>query len=179
MSEDVKKEAIESGVVDSQVSQDDKKGQAVPMHRFNEVISERNDLRDRVLKIESDNKQARANKLEEQGKFETLLTEERERGKSLSSKLGETETTLNSYVTDEKNRLLSKLPEEKRERYENVDVLTLRNLVDDFSQSEIQNVKKAESGTGRKTLPENPFKSMDKTEKRKNWQDILDSYSKN
>ena len=175
----MKKEAVESGVVDSQVNQDDKKGTGVPMHRFNEVISERNELRDRVSQIETDNKQARANKLEEQGKFETLLTEEREKGKSLSSKLGETEKALNSYVTDEKNRLLSKLPEDKRDRYENVDVITLRNLVDDFTQSEIKNVKKAESGTGRKALPDNPFKSMDKTEKRKNWQDILDSYSKN
>ena len=175
MSEDVKSEAIESGVVDSQVNKDDKKEPTVPLHRLNEVIKEHNDLRDAISKSKASDEQARAKTLEEQGKFETLLTEEREKGKSLSSKLGETEKTLNSYVADEKNRLLEKLPEDKRERYENVDVLTLRNLVDDFT-TEKSNLKKAESGTGRKVLPENPFKTMDKDEKRKNWNDILDSY---
>ena len=85
MSEDVKSEAIESGVVDSQVNKDDKKEPTVPLHRLNEVIKERNDLRDAISKSKACDEQARAKTLEEQGKFETLLTEEREKGKSLSS----------------------------------------------------------------------------------------------
>jgi hypothetical protein len=168
---------VENGVVDSQVSQDEKTNQ-VPMHRFNEVIAERNELRESIKAIEADKEQARAKTLEEQGKFETLLTEEREKGKAMKSKMDELESSFNSYVTDEKSRLLEKLPEEKRERYENVDVLTLRNLVNDFSSIEKPNLKKAESGTGRTSLPENPFKAMEQKEQRKNWNDIINSYKK-
>tara|TARA_B100001094_G_scaffold321769_1_gene370011 strand:- start:2156 stop:2689 length:534 start_codon:yes stop_codon:yes gene_type:complete len=177
MSENAQNEPNENGVIDSPVSKDDKKDYAVPSHRFNEVISERNKLRQEMEAFKADKEQARAKALEEQGNFETLLTEERNKNVKLGEQFNSTSEQLNSYITDEKNRLLSKLPEEKRERYEQVDVLTLRNLVDDFSV-EKQNMKKAESGTGRTTVPVNPFKEMGKNEKRKNWNDILNSYKK-
>ena len=86
MEENVKIEAQESGVSNSQVSQDDKKEQSVPIHRLNEVIKERNELRDLVKSKSDAEEQARAKTLEENGKFETLLTEEREKGKTMKSK---------------------------------------------------------------------------------------------
>ena len=178
MEENVKIEAQESGVSNSQVSQDDKKEQSVPIHRLNEVIKERNELRDLVKSKSDAEEQARAKTLEENGKFETLLTEEREKGNTMKSKYDELENSFNSYVTDEKNRLLEKLPEDKREKYGNVDVLTLRNLVDDIGSGTKTNLKPSESGTGKKVIPDNPFKNMDKDEKRKNWNDILNSYKK-
>jgi hypothetical protein len=178
MSENAHNEPIESGVIDSQVSKDDKKDYVVPIHRLNEVISERNKLREDMKALKADKEQARAKDLEDQGNFQTLLTEERQKGEVLTTKYSELESSFDSYVTDEKSRLLEKLPEEKRERYEKVDVLTLRNLVQDFSVDEKQNLKKAESGTGRKSIPSNPFKEMDKNDKRKNWNSILDSYKK-
>jgi muconolactone delta-isomerase len=94
----------------------------VPMHRFNEVIQERNELRSKMAEISSAEEEARAKSLEEQGKFETLLTEERQKGKVMAEKYTQLEDTFNSYVNGEKERLLADLPETKRERYQDVDL---------------------------------------------------------
>jgi len=176
MEENTKK-PVENGVVDSQVTEDVKMENQVPMHRFNEVIQERNELRSKMAEISSAEEEARAKSLEEQGKFETLLTEERQKGKTMAEKYTQLEDTFNSYVNGEKERLLADLPETKRERYQDVDLKTLRNLVEDLNNDKV-NMKKSEAGTGRTQLPENPFKSMDTSEKRKNWNDILQSYKK-
>jgi hypothetical protein len=70
------------------------------------------------------------------------------------------------------------LPEDKRERYIDIDVSTLRNVVEDFSDVQKANLKQAESGLQRKNLPENPFKEMEHVDRKKNWSDVINSYKK-
>ena len=125
MSEDVKVEAQEQGVKEAQDTQVVEKDNSVPISRFNEVIKERNELRSEVTNFKTDAEQARAKKLEEEGEFKTLLAEERNKSTNLGEQLNSTKEELNSYITDEKNRLLDKLPEDKRDKYKEVDLSTL------------------------------------------------------
>ena len=178
MSEDVKVEAQEQGVKEAQDTQVVEKDNSVPISRFNEVIKERNELRSEVTNFKTDAEQARAKKLEEEGEFKTLLAEERNKSTNLGEQLNSTKEELNSYITDEKNRLLDKLPEDKRDKYKEVDLSTLRNVVDDFSEVTKKNLKSSEAGLQRKNLPENPFKELSEDDQRKNWQDVVSSYGK-
>ena len=107
-----------------------------------------------------------------------MLAEERNKSTNLGEQLNSTKEELNSYITDEKNRLLDKLPEDKRDKYKEVDLSTLRNVVDDFSEVTKKNLKCSEAGLQRKSLPENPFKELSEDDQRKNWQDVISSYSK-
>lgn len=178
MEESVKIEAQGAGVNESQDTKVVEKENVVPISRLNEVIKERNELRESMTSFKQDKEQARAKKLEKEGEYQTLLAEERQKAKDLEEKFTSTSDELTRYVTDEKTRLLEKLPEEKRDKYVDVDLPTLRNLAEDLTESSKANLKQAEGGLHRKNLPENPFKEMDKVEQRKNWGDIMNSYKK-
>lgn len=178
MEENIKTEAQEQGVKEAPDTKVVEKDNSVPFSRFNEVIAERNELRQNMDKLSKEKEQARAEKLEKDGEYQTLLAEERQRAKDLEEKYNSTNETLNAYVTDEKSRLLSKLPEDKREKYESVDIGTLRNLAEDFSDSPKQNVKQADAGLQRKNLSENPFQDLSKDERKSNWSDVINSYKK-
>ena len=71
---------VENGVVDSQVSQDEKTNQ-VPMHRFNEVIAERNELRESIKSIEADKEQARAKPLKNKVSLKLCSLRNEKKGK--------------------------------------------------------------------------------------------------
>jgi hypothetical protein len=178
MEENVKIEAQEQGVKEAPDTQVVEKENSVPISRLNEVIKERNELRQSITSFEQEQEKARAEKLEKDGEYQTLLAEERQRAKELEEKFNSTNETLTRYISDEKNRLLEKLPEDKRERYIDIDVSTLRNVVEDFSDVQKANLKQAESGLQRKNLPENPFKEMEHVDRKKNWSDVLNSYKK-
>lgn len=178
MSEIENIQAAETGVNESPDSQVAKKDNSVPISRLNEVIKERNELRDKMNEYVKMEEQARAEKLEKDGEYQTLLAEERQRASQLEEKYNSTNETLTRYLTDEKNRLLDRLPESKREKYADIDVQTLRNVVDDFTEIQKPNMKEAEAGLQRKSLPDNPFKQMEHTERKKNWSDVINSYRK-
>lgn len=171
-------QAQEQGVKDTQDTQVVEKENAVPISRLNEVIREQNELRASMAKSRQSEEQARAKKLEKEGEYQTLLSEERNKNAKLEEQFNSTSQELNSYVTDEKARLLEKLPEEKRDKYVDVDLTTLRNLAEDLGVASKANLKQENAGLQRKNLPENPFKEMDKNEQRKNWGDIINSYKK-
>lgn len=178
MEENVKMEAQEQGVKEAPDNQVVEKENNVPISRLNEVIKERNELRESIAAFEKEQEKVRAEKLEKDGEYQTLLAEERQRVKDLEERYNSTNETLTRYVSDEKNRLLEKLPEDKRERYIDIDVSTLRNVVEDFTDVQKPNLKQAESGLQRKNLPENPFKEMEHADRKKNWSDVLNSYKK-
>ena len=171
-------EAQEQGVKEAEDTKVVEKENVVPISRLNEVIKERNELRASMTEFKTNEEQARAKKLEKDGEYQTLLSEERNKSAKLEEQYNSTSEQLNSYVTDEKTRLLEMLPEEKREKYVDVDLTTLRNLAEDLSESSKVNLKQENAGLQRKNLPENPFKSMEKSEQRENWNDILNSYKK-
>tara|TARA_Y100001973_G_scaffold20051_1_gene29611 strand:+ start:776 stop:1312 length:537 start_codon:yes stop_codon:yes gene_type:complete len=178
MEENIKIEAQEEGVKEPQDTKVVEKDNSVPFSRFNEVIAERNKLREDMESLNKEKELARAEKLEKDGEYQTLLAEERQKAKDLEEKYNSTNETLIRYETDERNRLLSKLPEDRREKYESVDISTLRNMIEDFGEQPKPNVKQAEAGLQRKTLSENPFKELSNEERKKDWSSVLNSYKK-
>ncbi|HCI71783.1 MAG TPA: hypothetical protein DHV30_14800 [Balneola sp.] len=178
MEENIKIEAQEEGVKEPQDTKVVEKDKSVPFSRFNEVIAERNKLREDMESLNKEKELARAEKLEKDGEYQTLLAEERQKAKDLEEKYNSTNETLTRYETDERNRLLSKLPEDRREKYESVDISTLRNMIEDFGEQPKPNVKQAEAGLQRKTLSENPFKELSNEERKKDWSSVLNSYKK-
>ena len=70
------------------------------------------------------------------------------------------------------------MPEDKREKYDSVDISTLRNMIEDFGEQPKPNVKQAEAGLQRKTLSENPFKDLKDSERRNDWSSVINSYRK-
>ncbi len=178
MEENIKIEAQEEGVKEPQDTKVVEKDNSVPFSRFNEVIAERNKLREDMESLNKEKELARAEKLEKDGEYQTLLAEERQKAKDLEEKYNSTNETLTRYETDERNRLLSKLPEDRREKYESVDISTLRNMIEDFGEQPKPNVKQAEAGLQRKTLSENPFKELSNEERKKDWSSVLNSYKK-
>ena len=178
MEENIKTQAQEEGVKEPQDTKVVEKDNSVPFSRFNEVIAERNELRNDMEALKKEKELARAEKLEKDGEYQTLLAEERQKAKELEEKYNSTNETLTRYETDERNRLLNKLPEDKREKYDSVDISTLRNMIEDFGEQPKPNVKQAEAGLQRKTLSENPFKDLKDSERRNNWSSVINSYRK-
>ena len=82
MEENIKTQAQEEGVKEPQDTKVVEKDNSVPFSRFNEVIAERNELRNDTEALKKEKELARAEKLEKDGEYQTLLAEERQRRKS-------------------------------------------------------------------------------------------------
>ena len=144
---------IEPDVKQEIVTQD---AQNVPLTRLNEVISERNNLRDQMKAFETKEEDQRRTKLQEEEKWQELNSE------------------LVKEVDSYKG--LSRLPESKREKFASVDTDVLLNIVEEFSEQDKQNPPDRK-GTVPTGTPAD-WVSMPEDQRRSNWQAILDSYIK-
>ena len=181
MSELEQNTAIEEAVKEPQVTQDEKKiEQAVPYSRFTEVVKERNQLKSKMENINLEQEEQRKNSLAEQGEYKTLLTEEQNKNVELSKQFEEISTAFNGYVTEERNALLSQIPESKREKFEKVEDLTLlRTITEEFNQKAGVNVGNVENQVSVQKFKGNPFGKLDSSnERRKSHNDLLSHYLK-
>jgi len=141
----------------------------IPRSRLNEVIDERNKLRDELKTFEHQKEEARKAKLAEAEKWQELnaeLSKEvesykpfKERWESMDAKLRED--------------ALSKLPESKREKFSNVDTDVLLDIVSEFSE------RKQNPPDRQGTIPKQKLGNihdMKQEDRKKNWSEILDSY---
>tara|TARA_R110002096_G_scaffold89751_5_gene203994 strand:+ start:4532 stop:5029 length:498 start_codon:yes stop_codon:yes gene_type:complete len=141
----------------------------VPITRLNEVISERNTLREEIQSFkESQDDQKRA-KLQEEEKWQELNTElvkEVENYKPYKDKWDSMDKKLREDA-------LARLPESKREKFSNVDTQTLLSIVDEFT------VAKENPPDRQGTVPTDKLgkvTDMSLDEKKRNWGQILESY---
>jgi len=181
MSEEMQNAAIEEAVKEPQVNKDEKKlDQAVPYSRFNEVVKERNELKSKMENINLEQEEQRKNSLAEQGEYKTLLSEEQNKNAELSKQFEEISTAFNGYVTEERNALLSQIPEGKREKFEKVEDLTiLRTISEEFNQKAGVNVGSVENQVNVQKFKGNPFGKMDSpNDRRKSHNDVLSHYLK-
>ena len=96
--------------------------------------------------INLEQEEQRKNSLAEQGEYKTLLTEEQNKNVELSKQFEEISTAFNGYVQEERNALLSQIPESKREKFEKVEDLTLlRTIAGEFNQKTGVNVGNVEN----------------------------------
>tara|TARA_R100000742_G_C4240550_1_gene60328 strand:- start:48 stop:551 length:504 start_codon:yes stop_codon:yes gene_type:complete len=160
---------IEPDVKQESVTQDENN---VPISRLNEVISERNTLRESLESFKSKEEEQRRAKLREEEKWQELNTDlaseiesykpYKEKWESMDSKLREV--------------ALSKLPESKREKFSNVDTEVLLDIVEEFSETEKVNPPDRKGTVPTQQMSD--WTNMSSEDRRTNWQSILESYIK-
>tara|TARA_A100001011_G_C14046805_1_gene730136 strand:- start:291 stop:842 length:552 start_codon:yes stop_codon:yes gene_type:complete len=181
MSEETQNTAVEEAVKDPQVSQDEKKTQeAVPYYRFQELVKERNELKSQVQEVATAQEEQRKKTLEEQGEYKALLVEEQNKNKELETKFSEVSESFNNYVNQERESLLSKIPETKREKFEKVDDLSLlRDIVSEFDSKSGVNVGQVENKVSVQKFKGNPFNDLaDEKQRRGSHKDLISHYLK-
>ena len=144
----------------------------VPISRLNEVISERNELRQSLESFKAKEEEERRTKLREEEKWQELnadLSQEiasykpyKERWEAMDSRLRE--------------GALAQLPESKREKFANVDTEVLLNIVEEFT--EIEKVNPPDTKGTIPTEKIGDWTEMSSEERRRNWGTILESYVK-
>ena len=142
-----------------------------PAYRFNEVVAERNDLREQLAKLKSQEEDAKKAKLQEDEKWQELnstLQKEVESYKPYQEKY----ETLDKTIREE---ALSKLPENKQEKFKNLNTADLLNVVEELS---VKSNPPDNAGTVDTKMSKDEWKKMDIKDKRSNWSQIVDSYKR-
>ena len=144
----------------------------VPISRLNEVISERNELREMLESFRNKEEESKRVKLQEEEKWQELNAElvkqldsykpYKERWDSMDKRLRE--------------GALAQLPESKREKFSNVDTEVLLNIVEEFTQTEKNNPPDTKGTIPTKSMTD--WTQMSSEERRRNWGTILESYMK-
>ena len=142
----------------------------VPISRLNEVITERNTLRDQMIAVEKQQEDVKRAKLQEEEKWQELNSElvkeldsykpYKERWESMDLKL--------------RNEALASLPESKREKFSNLPTESLVDVVEELSSVK-SNPKNNVGTVPRKDLN---FKNISKEDRRDNWKTILSNFKR-
>tara|TARA_R100000773_G_C4167731_1_gene82776 strand:- start:134 stop:637 length:504 start_codon:yes stop_codon:yes gene_type:complete len=160
---------IEPDVKQENVTQGDNN---VPISRLNEVISERNELRQSLESFKAKEEEERRTKLREEEKWQELnadLSQEIESYKPYKEKWEAMDSRLREGA-------LAQLPESKREKFANVDTEVLLNIVEEFT--EIEKVNPPDTKGTIPTEKMGDWTKMSSEERRRNWGTILESYVK-
>jgi len=144
---------------------------AIPRSRLNEVIDERNALRDKIQSYELKEEDAKKAELEKQEKWQELnaeLQKEVDSYKPFKDKFDVLDGKIRSDA-------LSKLPEEKQEKFKNLNTADLLNVVEELS---VKSNPPDNAGTVDTKMSKDEWKKMDIKDKRSNWSSIVDSYKR-
>ena len=162
-------QSIEPDVKQEEVTKDDNN---VPISRLNEVISERNKLRESLESFKTQEEEGRRAKLQEEEKWQELnaeLVKQIDSYKPFKEKWESMDVKLREVA-------LSQLPESKREKFANVETEVLLSIVEEFAE-----VEKLTPPDRKGTIPTKhttDWTNMSGEERRSNWNTILESYMK-
>ncbi len=160
---------IEPDVKQEAVTKDENN---VPISRLNEVISERNELRELLESFKSKEEEGKRAKLQEEEKWQELnaeLVKQLESYKPYKDRWDSMDSRLREGA-------LAQLPESKREKFANVETEVLLSIVEEFTE-----VEKVNPPDNKGTIPTEKvgdWTKMSSEERRKNWGTILESYMK-
>lgn len=144
----------------------------VPISRLNEVINERNSLREALESFKSKEEEERRAKLREEEKWQELnadLAGEIESYKPYKERWEAMDARLREGA-------LAQLPENKREKFANVDTEVLLSIVEEFTNVEVVNPPDNKGTIPTKQVGD--WTEMSGADRRKNWNTILESYMK-
>lgn len=176
--QDVKDEITPAeGVNETAITEDVKNESSIPYARFKEVLDKDKEKGHRIAELESKLKADEENKLIEEGKKDELiarLTSERD---SLSTSNEKMSLSLQQVEDARREELLSRLPEDKREKYSKYQLDVLEDITSDLAVHRA-NVQVDESRASSRGGVIEPFsaKNKDKDSQRKSWKDRLNSY---
>jgi len=160
---------IEPDVKQEAVTKDENN---VPISRLNEVISERNELREMLESFKSKEEESKRAKLQEEEKWQELnaeLVKQLESYKPYKDRWDSMDSRLREGA-------LAQLPESKREKFANVETEVLLSIVEEFTE-----VEKVNPPDKKGTIPTEKvgdWTKMSSEERRQNWGTILESYMK-
>ena len=159
---DVKQEAdtqVENNVQD-----------AIPRSRLNEVISQKKELETKLNEMKTMVEEKQRAELEEQGKLSELnsvLAKENEELKVIKTQFESQDTRL-------RNDALSRLPEDKREKFSSLPTDSLLDVVEELSSVK----SNPQNNVGTVSRKDVDFKSISKEERRDNWSSILNNFKR-
>ena len=137
----------------------------VPRTRLNEEISKVDDLQGKVEEYE------RA-KLEAEGK----ITEVNAKLKQENAELKQTKKLYDELDNAVREEALSRLPEDKREKFKGLKTSDLKNVVDEIVS--VKNNPPDDVGAVASKFQEQDWTKMKQNDIRKNWKDIISSYKR-
>ena len=117
----------------------------VPRDKFNETNAALKEANENLAKIGIDAENAKLAKLEKDGELQTVIDQQKATIESLQPIADE----YDKYKSNRKKELLSKLPEDKREAFEDTSITVLENVVAmqnkavDIEQDDLQGRKQA------------------------------------
>jgi hypothetical protein len=144
--------------------------ESIPRSRLNEVISQKKELESQVSEMKAMIEERQRAELEEQGKLSELnsvLSKENEQLKEIKTQFEAQDARLRQDA-------LSRLPEDKREKFSDLPTNSLVDVVEELSS--VKTNPKDNVGTvSRKDLN---FKNISKEERRDNWSTILNNFKR-
>ena len=142
----------------------------IPRSRLNEVISQKKELEQQITEMKSVIEERKRADLEEQGKLSELnsvLSKENEELKVVREQFEKQDAKL-------RNDALSRLPEDKREKFSKLPTDSLVDVVEELSSVK-NNPKDTVGVVSRKDID---FKKLSKDERRDNWSSILSNFKR-
>ena len=143
---------------------------AIPRSRLNEVISQKKELETKLNEMKSMVEEKQRAELEEQGKLSELnsvLAKENEELKVIKTQFESQDTRL-------RNDALSRLPEDKREKFSSLPTDSLLDVVEELSSAK----NNPQNNVGTVSRKDVDFKSISKEERRDNWSSILNNFKR-
>jgi len=164
----------EEKVVETDVKKEERtkpEDNGIPRSRFNEVIDERNNLREKLQAVELKEEEDRKAKLAQEEKWQELNLELQKEVESYKP-YKEQYDVLDGKI---RNDALERLPESKRDKFKSLNTTDLLNVVDELS---VKVNPPENAGTVKPKIEKDAWKNMNDSDKRTNWQSILDSYKR-
>lgn len=144
--------------------------ESIPRSRLNEVISQKKELESQVSEMKAMIEERQRAELEEQGKLSELnsvLAKENEELKVIKTQFESQDTRL-------RNDALSRLPEDKREKFSSLPTDSLLDVVEELSSAK----NNPQNNVGTVSRKDVDFKSISKEERRDNWSSILNNFKR-
>jgi hypothetical protein len=143
---------------------------AIPRSRLNEVISQKKELETKLNEMKTIVEEKQRAELEEQGKLSELnsvLSKENEELKVIKTQFESQDTRL-------RNDALSRLPEDKREKFSSLPTDSLLDVVEELSSIK----SNPQNNVGTVSRKDVDFRSISKEERRDNWSSILNNFKR-
>ena len=165
--------AVAQGVKQEQGTQPDTNVMdTIPRSRLNEVISQKKDLEGQIAEMKSAIEEKQRTELEEQGKVVEVNTQ-------LKSEIKDLKQYKKMFEEQDKTiraEAMSKLSEDKQLKFKELKTSDLLNVVDEITS--IKNNPPDNAGTVKNSMEGVDWTGMGKSDKSKNWKDIIASYKR-
>ena len=149
---------------------------SVPYARFNDVTKQNRKLQEKIKATKDKQESERVSRLEEQNKYQELYSESQTKIKSYEDKLAYHE----ALEQQEREGLLLQLPDEQKKIYGDLPTAKLRDHVNLVSKTNSLRTDKSAPirGNNLGIKHDSDIWKMDKTDRQKNWGDVIRHFKK-